>query len=66
MTFHWTDEQRVAETVYGMLEPGGSMALIVHTVAGRPRPADPGVPAIPHDEIVRLLFQDILGAAPVR
>src|SRR5215469_8303379 len=30
-SFHWTDEQRVAEAVYDMLEPGGSLALIVHT-----------------------------------
>ena len=27
---------RVAETVYDMLEPGGALALIVHTVTGRP------------------------------
>ena len=44
-SFHWTDEQQVAETVYDMLEPGGALALIVHTVTGRPRPPDPGVPA---------------------
>jgi SAM-dependent methyltransferase len=54
-SFHWTDEQRVAETVYDMLEPGGALALIVHTVAGRPRPLDPGVPPIPHDEIEALV-----------
>jgi len=23
-SFHWTNEQRVAETVYDMLEPGGA------------------------------------------
>jgi hypothetical protein len=40
-SFHWTDEQAVAEAVYDMLEPGGAMALIVHTVTGRPRPPDP-------------------------
>jgi SAM-dependent methyltransferase len=54
-SFHWTDEQRVAETVYDMLEPGGVLALIVHTVTGRPRPPDPGVPPIPHDEIKALV-----------
>jgi SAM-dependent methyltransferase len=54
-SFHWTDEQRVAETVYDMLEPGGALALIVHTVTGRPRPPDPGVPPIPHDEIEALV-----------
>lgn len=54
-SFHWTDEHRVAETIYDMLEPGGALALIVHTVAGRPRPPDPGVPAIPHEEITALV-----------
>jgi SAM-dependent methyltransferase len=60
-SFHWTDEQRVAEAVYEMLEPGGALALVVHTVTGRPRPADPGVPPIPHDEI-RALVEKYLGA----
>jgi SAM-dependent methyltransferase len=54
-SFWWTDERHVAETVYDMLEPGGSLALIAHTVAGRPRPPDPGVPPIPHDEITALV-----------
>jgi len=60
-SFHWTDEQQVAETVYDMLEPGGALALIVHTVAGRPRPPGPGVPPIPHDEI-KALVQKYLGS----
>jgi ubiquinone/menaquinone biosynthesis C-methylase UbiE len=60
-SFHWTDEQQVAETVYDMLEPGGALALIAHTVAGRPRPPDPGVPPIPHDEI-RALVSKYLGS----
>ena len=54
-SFHWTDERSVAETVYDMLEPGGALALIVHTVTGRTRPQDPGVPAIPHEEIEALV-----------
>jgi SAM-dependent methyltransferase len=54
-SFHWTDEQHVAETVYDMLEPGGALALIVHTAAGRPRPPAPGAPPIPHDEIKALV-----------
>jgi SAM-dependent methyltransferase len=54
-SFQWTDEQQVAEKVYDLLEPGGALAIIVHTVAGRPRPPDPGVPAIPHDEITALV-----------
>ena len=64
-SFHWTDEQRVADTVYDMLEPGGALALIVHTVTGRPRPPDPGMPAIPHDEIKALVenISDLPGAS---
>jgi len=54
-SFHWTDEHRVAESVYDMLEPGGALALIVHMVTGRPRPPDPGVPPIPHEEIEALV-----------
>ncbi|HEY0935680.1 MAG TPA: class I SAM-dependent methyltransferase [Trebonia sp.] len=60
-SFHWTDEQRVAETVYDLLEPGGVLALIVHTVTGRPRPPDPGIPPVPHDEI-RALVASYLGS----
>jgi SAM-dependent methyltransferase len=60
-SFHWTDERQVADTVYDMLEPGGVLALIVHTVTGRPRPADPGAPAIPHDEI-KALVEKYLGS----
>jgi len=61
-SFHWTDEQPVAEAVYDMLEPGGGLALIVHTVTGRPRPPGPGVPPIPHDEI-KALVEKYLGSA---
>ena len=56
-SFHWTDEQRVAAKVYDMLQPGGALALIVHTVAGRRRPQSPGPPPIPHDEIEALVEQ---------
>ena len=59
-SFHWTDELRVAETVYDMLEPGGALALIVHTVEGRDAPPNPGSPPIPHDEI-RALVAEYLG-----
>jgi SAM-dependent methyltransferase len=50
-SFHWTDERNVAEAVYDLLEPGGTLALIVHTVQGRPAPPNPGVVPIPHEEI---------------
>jgi hypothetical protein len=61
-SFHWTDEATVAEKVYDLLEPGGAMALIVHTVAGRPRPQGPGPPPVPHDDI-EVLVGRYLGAA---
>jgi SAM-dependent methyltransferase len=72
-SFHWTDEDRVAEAVYDMLEPGGALALIVHTVEGRSAPPSPGPPPIPHAEI-RALVEKYLGStrragkgiAPVR
>jgi SAM-dependent methyltransferase len=61
-SFHWTDEARVAEVVYDMLEPGGALALIVHTVEGRPLPPSPGPPPIPHAEI-KALVEKYLGSA---
>ncbi len=72
-SFHWTDEARVAEAVYDMLEPGGALALIGHTVEGRPVPPSPGPPPIPHAEI-KALVEKYLGStkragqgmAPVR
>lgn len=72
-SFHWTDEGRVAESVYDMLEPDGALALIVHTVEGRPRPPSPGSPPIPHAEIEALVERYLgptrragQGGAPVR
>jgi SAM-dependent methyltransferase len=58
-SFHWTDEERVAEAVYDMLEPGGYLALIVHTVDARPTPTDAGVPPIPHDELRALVARHL-------
>lgn len=60
-SFHWTDEARVAEVAYDVLEPGGALAMVVHTVEGRPVPLDPGPPPIPHDEI-RALVETYLGS----
>jgi SAM-dependent methyltransferase len=59
-SFHWTDEARVAEALYDMLEPGGALALIVHTVEDRPAPPSPGPPPIPHAEI-KALIEKYLG-----
>jgi SAM-dependent methyltransferase len=72
-SFHWTDEARVAEAIYDLLEPGGALALIVHTVEGRPVPQSPGSPPIPHAEITTLVEKYLgptkragQGAAPLR
>lgn len=59
-SFHRTDRVRVAEAVYDMLEPGGSMALIVHDPS-RPAPQQPAdTSLIPHGEI-RHLVRSFLG-----
>ncbi len=72
-SFHWTDELHVAKVVYDMLEPGGTLALIVHAVEGRPVPPSPGPPPIPHAEIKALVHKYLgstrragQGTAPVR
>jgi SAM-dependent methyltransferase len=72
-SFHWTDEARVAEAVYDMLEPGGALALIGHTVDGRGAPSGRGPPPIPHGDITALVERYLgstkragQGCAPVR
>jgi len=60
-SFHWTDEARVAEALYDMLQPGGALALIVHTFEDRPTPPSPGPPPIPHAEI-KALVEKYLGS----
>lgn len=71
-SLHWTDEHRVAEAVYDLLEPGGVLALIVRTSEGRPRPAPAATP-IPDAEITALVEKYLgsarragQGTAPVR
>jgi SAM-dependent methyltransferase len=59
-SFHRTDRERVAEAVYDMLEPGGSIVLVAHTVEGRPEPPRPPYPDIPH-EAIRALIDRYLG-----
>jgi SAM-dependent methyltransferase len=54
-SFQWTDRERVADAVYDIIEPGGALALVVHTRDGRPQPAGPRYPEIPHDEIRSLV-----------
>jgi SAM-dependent methyltransferase len=72
-SFHWTDGLRVAEIVYDLLEPGGAVAVVDHTVPGRPHPPSPGPPPIPHDEIGAVVEKYLgssrragQGSAPIR
>jgi len=60
-SFHRLDELAVANAVYDMLEPGAYVALIAHSVEGRPIPHNPGHPPIPHDEL-RTLVMSYLGS----
>jgi hypothetical protein len=59
-SFHRTNRERVAETVYDLLEPGGSIAMVAHTANNRPEPSGPGYPLIPHEEI-RSVIDTYLG-----
>jgi SAM-dependent methyltransferase len=59
-SFHRTEREQVAEAVYDVLEPGGSMVLVAHTVNGRPEPPGPGCPKIPH-QAMRSLTEEYLG-----
>ena len=62
-SFWWTDGERVAETVYDMLPPGGALALVMHKAPdGRPVPLSPGPPPIPHAEI-EAVVEKYLGSA---
>jgi ubiquinone/menaquinone biosynthesis C-methylase UbiE len=60
-SFHRVRRLEVAEAVYDLLVPGGSLVLISHNADdGRPRPANPGHPEVPH-AAVRQLILDYLG-----
>ena len=54
-SFHWTERDRVTRTVYDLLEPGGSIALITHDIDARPAPTGPGDPSIPDEEVQDLI-----------
>ncbi len=61
-SFWWTEEVRVAETMYDMMVPGGALVLVMHKHHGRPVPPSPGPPPIPHAEI-EALVKKYLGPA---
>ncbi len=62
-SFHWTNREQVAEAVYDILDPGGALALISHAHDGRPQPAGPGHPPIPH-EAIHAIIERYLGSRP--
>jgi SAM-dependent methyltransferase len=60
-SFHRVRQLEVAEAVYDLLVPGGSLILISHNAGdGRPRPAGPGHPGVPHAAVQELIL-DYLG-----
>jgi SAM-dependent methyltransferase len=60
-SFHRVRRLEVAEAAYDLLLPAGSLVLISHHHDdGRPPPANPGYPVIPH-AAVRTLVLDYLG-----
>jgi SAM-dependent methyltransferase len=65
-SYHWTAGVPVLDTVHGMLEPVGAVALVGHRVEGRPVPAGPGLPRIPEGEIMQLVQRFADNDAAVR
>ena len=60
-SFHRVRRLEVAEAVYDLLVPGGSLILISHDADdGRPRPAGPGHPEVPRAAVLDLIL-DYLG-----
>ena len=56
-SFHRVRRLEVAEAVYDQLVSGGSLVLISHNADdGRPRPANPGYPEIPHAAVRKLVL----------
>src|SRR5207253_7921420 len=58
-SFHWTDKEAVARIVYDVLEPGGAMLLIHHSlltyVTRDAPPLGPPHPQIPHTAVDEVL-----------
>jgi SAM-dependent methyltransferase len=55
-SFHRVRRLEVAEAVYDLLVPGGSLILVSHHADGRPRPAGPGYPEVPHAAVRELIL----------
>src|ERR1700685_3125897 len=55
-SFHRVRRREVAELVFDLLVPGGSLVLISNVVDGRPQPKSPGYSVIPHAAIEELII----------
>jgi ubiquinone/menaquinone biosynthesis C-methylase UbiE len=56
-SFHRVQRLEVAEAVYDLLVPGGSLVLISHHPEdGRPRPANPAYPEVPRAAVTNLIL----------
>jgi SAM-dependent methyltransferase len=64
-SFHRVRRLEVAEAVYDLLVPGGSLVLVSHHVDGRPRPADPGYPEVPHAAVRKLILDSSVTARAI-
>jgi SAM-dependent methyltransferase len=55
-SFHRVRRLEVADVVFDLLVPGGSLVLISNALDGRPQPDGPDYPSIPHAEITELII----------
>jgi SAM-dependent methyltransferase len=56
-SFHWTERELVAASVYDLLVPGGALVAVAHDIDARPqsRVGPSADPPIPHREIEELI-----------
>ena len=62
-SFHWTDQDAVADVVYDLLEPGGAIVLVAPDIDVGTAPPNPDDPPIPDNE-VQAIIRRYLGPKP--